>query len=263
MANFLYIYSVLLFSIMILGYNIDPSIYNLVLCRLSLYAALLFHCLSQFNLILASIDRMLVTSRNALTRRRSTHRLAYICVFTGAIFWVLFHSHALILPTITQIVPHDFVCNFQQGVETSFVVYYTIIKETLLLSLMIIFGLCSINNIRDVGRVRAALNEPVRVATVAIGSHLPSSKDRQLVFMLIMDIIIYALFSFVLAIYFMYQQITQNYVKSSDRIQVENNVRNICFFCLNIPCCTSCYANLTVSKTFRNEVKKVFLWRSI
>jgi hypothetical protein len=204
---------------------------------------------------------MLVTSRNALTRRRSTHRLAYICIFIGAIFWALFHSHALIFPTITQIVPHDFLCNFRQGIEANFVAYYTIIKETLLLSLMIIFGLYSINNIRDVGRVRAALNEPLRGTTVAIGSHLPSSKDRQLVFMLIMDIIIYALFSFVIAIDFIYQQITQNYVKSSDRIQVENNVRNICFFCLNIPCCTSCYANLIVSKTFRNEVKKVFLWR--
>jgi len=246
-----------------LGYNIDPSVTSLVFCRLRLYAGLLFHCLSQFYLILASIDRMLITSRNALTRRRSTHRLGYICVFIGAIFWALFHSHVLIFATIIEIVPHYFICNFQQGIETSFVVYYTIIKETLLLSLMIIFGLCSINNIRDVRRVRAALNEPVRVTTVPIGSHSPSSKDRQFVSMLIMDIIIYALFSFVLAIYFMYQQITQNYVKSSDRIQVENNVRNLCFFSINIPCCTSFYANLIVSKTFRNDVKKVFLWRSI
>jgi hypothetical protein len=204
---------------------------------------------------------MLVTSRNALTRHRSTHRLACISVFIGAIFWALFHSHALILPTITQIVPHDFVCNFRQGVEANFVAYYAIIKETLLLSVMIICGLYSIKNIRDVGRVRAALNEPVRVITVPIGSHLPSSKDRQLVFMLIMDIIIHALFSFVIAIDSIYQQITQNYIKSSDRIQVENNVRNLCLFCLNIPSCTSCYANLIVSTTFRNEVKKVFLLR--
>ncbi len=260
-ANFLYIYCVLLFLIVSLGYNIDPSIHSLVFCRLRLYSGLLFHCLSQFYLILASIDRMLVTSRNALTRRRSTHRLAYICIFIGAIFWALFHSHALIFPAITEIAPQYFICNFQQGTEESFVVYYTIMEETLLLSIMIICGLYSINNIRRVGRVRAALNEPVIVATVASDAHSPSSKDRQFVFMLIMDIIIYTLFSFVLAIFFMYQEITQNYVKSSGRIQVENNVRNLCFFCLNIPCCTSCYANLIVSKTFRNEVKKMFLWR--
>jgi hypothetical protein len=204
---------------------------------------------------------MLITSRNALTRRRSTHRLAYICISIGAIFWALFHSHVLIFATIIEIVPHYFICNFQQGIETSFIVYYTIIEETLLLSIMIICGLYSINNIRDVRRVRVTRNEPVGVSTVAIDSQTLSSKDRQLVFMLIMDIIIYALFSFVLAIYFMYQQITQNYVKSSDRIQVENNVRNLCFFSINIPCCTSFYVNLIVSKTFRNEVKKVFSWR--
>jgi len=204
---------------------------------------------------------MLVTSRNALTRRRSTHRLAYICIFIGAIFWALFHSHALIFPTITEIAPQYFICNFQQGIEESFIVYYTILEETLLLSIMIICGLYSINNIRDLGRVRAAPNESVRGTTVANGSYSPSSKDRQLLSMLLMDIIIYTLFSFVLAIFFMYQQITQNYVKSSGRIQVENNVRNLCFFCLNIPCCTSFYANLIVSKTFRNEVKKMFLWR--
>lgn len=252
-ANFLYINSGLLFLTISLGYNIDPSIYNLVVCRFRLYASLFFHCLSQFYLILASIDRLLITSRNALTRRRSTHRLAYECILIGTIFWALFHSHALIFTNITEILPHYFLCNFQQGIQSTFVTYYTLIKETLVLALMMICGLYSISNIRNIHHIRGTIMEGNLNST--------TSKDRQLIFMLIMDIISYALFSFVLAIFLIYQQITQNYIKSFDQIQIENNIRRICLFSMAISCCSSFYANLIVSKTFRNEVKKFFLRR--
>ncbi|CAF1234373.1 unnamed protein product [Rotaria sp. Silwood1] len=262
-ANFLYIYSSLLALTLSVGYSIDVSIYNLIICRLRLYTVSLFNTLSPFYLILASVDRIFVTSSNALTRQRSTRRFAYLCILIGTLFWALFHSHALIASNIRQLAPNAFLCYFQQGIHLVFVSYYAVIKETSTLLLMIICGLWSVKNIRNIQHVRGVTNLSTSRTTTEGSSHSASSKDRQLIFMLLLDIIICASFSFAFAIFLMYQQITQNYTKSSDQIQIENIVRNLCLFSAGIPFCTSCYANLIVSKTFRYEAKKALSWKRI
>jgi hypothetical protein len=264
LANFIYIYSSLLSLTLGIGYEIDPSAYNLGICHLRLYITILFNCLSPFYLILAAIDRILITSPNALTRQKSTRRLAYACLGGGTLFWALFHSHALILSNITQIGPNIFLCYYEQGNYLAFISYYSIIKEIIALSLMIFCGLWSIKNIRSTHRITAATDLSVtRIGGVTGNLRSNSSKDRQLMFMLLMDITIYALFSFVFAISLMYTQITQNYIKSADRLQIESIVTFICLYSAGIPFCTSCYANLIVSKTFRKEVKKIFSWKRI
>jgi hypothetical protein len=111
-----------------IGYRIDASVYNLVVCRLRLYTVALFNLLSPFYLILASVDRVLIKSRNALTQRRSTRRLAYICILIGSLFWAVFHCHALIFSTITQIGPTSFMCYYRQGAHLAFMDYYALNK---------------------------------------------------------------------------------------------------------------------------------------
>jgi hypothetical protein len=240
-----------------LGYSIDTSVYNLVICRLRLYITVLCNCLSAIYLIWASIDRILITSPNARTRQRSTPRLACICIGFGALFWALFHSHALILTNIIQLGPNYFICYFQEGVYRDFVGYYSLFKEIVALSLMILCGLWSIKNIQSTNRVRLAPDVSVNRTGVESNSHSTLSKDRQLMFMLLIDTTIYGLFSFMYAIFLIYQQITQDYIKSADRIQIENIIQNLCLFSIGIPFCSSCYTNLISSKTFRKEVKKV------
>jgi RNase P subunit RPR2 len=258
LANLIYIYSSLLALTLDVGYQIDPSAYNLPMCRLRIYIGLLFDCLSPSYLILAAIDRILITSRNALTRQKSTRRLAYICLAGGTLFWILFHSHALILSNIIQIGPNIFLCYFQQGVYLAFITYYSIVKQIVVLSSMIFCGLWSIKNIRSTRRITATNDlSATRIGGVTGNLQSTLSKDRQMVFMLLMDITIYASFSFLYVIYLIYEQITQNYVKSNDRIQIESNVQFLGLYSAAIPFCTSCYTNLIASKTFRKEVKKI------
>ena len=76
--------------------------------------------------------------------------------------------------------------------------------------------------------------------------------------MLLMDILIYGLFYSTYAIFFLYQQITQNDVKSPVQIQIESIVRNLAQLAATFPASTSFYTNLIASKTFRHEVKKSF-----
>jgi hypothetical protein len=246
------------------GYQIDPRLYNLPICRLGNYIETLFNFLSPFYLILAAIDRTLITSRNALTRQKSTDRLAYKCLGSGTLFWVLFYSHIFILSNIIQIGPNIFACYFKQGVYLAFLSYYSIMEEIVALALLIFFGLWSIKNTRSTRRITATNDLSVtRIGGLRGNLQLISSKDRQMVFMLFMDITIYALFSCVYGIYLIYEEITQNYEKSDDRIQIETYVQYICLYSISIPFCTSCYTNLIASKTFRKEVKKVVSWERI
>ena len=112
-------------------------------------------------------------------------------------------------------------------------------------------------------RVTAAATTSVSGTTTGGSLYTASTKDRQLIFMLLMDMTIYGLFSFMFAIFLIYQQITQDYIKTMERIQIENVFRNLCLFSIDISICISCYANLIVSKTFRKEVKKTLSWKRI
>ncbi|CAF1465618.1 unnamed protein product [Adineta steineri] len=253
LANFIYIYSSLLSLTLNIGYKINANIYHLALCRVFLYTVALFNSLSSFYLILASIDRILITSRNAITRRKSTRRLAYLCIIVGTLFWALVHAHLLIFSTITQITPNSFLCYYQPGIHLTFMGYYSIIKEISALLLLTICGLWSIKNIHSLHHMRIVLN--LSVTKNVIETNSSSGKDRQLFSMLLMDIIIYAVFSFIFSIFLMYQQITQNQIKTSDRIQIETVIRDLCLFSAGIPFCLGCYTNLFVSKTFRTDIR--------
>jgi hypothetical protein len=104
--NLLRIYTSLLLSTLQNGYNIDPSLYSLDVCRFRFYTMLLFDILSPSYLILTSVDRILITSPNTPTRERSTRRLAYICIITITLFWLLSQSHALVFTNILQPAPY-------------------------------------------------------------------------------------------------------------------------------------------------------------
>jgi hypothetical protein len=59
--------------------------------------------------------------------------------------------------------------------------YYSVIKQIVALSLMIIFGLWAIKNVRHIRRIGVATNLSVSRAVEETNSHSTSSKDRQLV----------------------------------------------------------------------------------
>lgn len=255
MGNFLLIYTSLLYLTLINGYNIDPSRYNLMFCHFRFYTVLLADVLSPSYIILASIDRLLITSSNALTRQRSTRRFALISVIMVTLFWLLCHIHTLIFTNIIQYESELVVCYFQGGTYLAFIgYYYIIVKGILIPLLMITLGIYTIKNIRNLGRVMPTMR------TVANGIlRSVHSKDRQLIRILLMDISTYVIFSLMISIVFMYQQINQD--KSGDSVYVHTQVFlvGVGIFSSCIPFCIECYTNILISKTFRHEVKKIFM----
>jgi hypothetical protein len=58
-----------------------------------LYYAYWFNCLCQFYLFFASVNRVLVTSRNPRIRQRSTHHLTDLFTGGSTLIWMLIQSH--------------------------------------------------------------------------------------------------------------------------------------------------------------------------
>ncbi|CAF0849956.1 unnamed protein product [Adineta steineri] len=257
-SNFLFIYFGLLFTILATGYNIDPSSYNIFCCRFRFYIATVLPCYESSCLILASIDRTLLTSSNATTRQRSTRRATIISIISICLFWTVFHVHAWIFTQILEYGPNYFVCFNQPGAYTVFITYYSLtINGILPPALMTIFGCWTVKNIRQARRIGQRLTA-VHTGIIAVGrSHILQSKDQQLIRMLLVDTITYVICKSPLIILYIYEQITQYTEKSAEQLAIEQAILQITYFLFFTESCIGCYTNILVSKTFRKELKRI------
>ncbi|CAF0967812.1 unnamed protein product [Adineta steineri] len=260
MTNFAYIYLGLLFVVLPSGYGIDPSTNNIDFCRFRYYADTILTCWESSYLILASIDRTMITSRNANTRKRSTRRLIFICIISIAIFWALFHIHALIFAQILEEGPNYFVCYYQPGAYTTFITYYSLFINGLIPPfLMILFGIQTVKNARQLGR-KTGPAKSSNVGSVSVGgTHIVQSKDQQLIRIVLVDIITYIICKCPVTLFLIYQQITQYQMKSAQQEIIEQLVAQIIYFVFFMETSIGCYTNLLVSKTFRRELKLIFI----
>ncbi|CAF0830343.1 unnamed protein product [Adineta steineri] len=197
LINFVYFYFGVLMATLGTGYNIDPSTTNIYFCRFRFYISSVLACCQSSYIVLASIDRTLITSPNAGTRQRSTRRLIIISMIGISLFWMIFESHALIFTEILELGPDYFICYYQPGIYTVFMSYHAFIVNGILPTLlMIIFGCWTVKNIRTVNRVRPETNSiGIRNITV-IRPVIVRSKDQQLVRMLSVNIIAFIICKF-------------------------------------------------------------------
>ncbi|CAF0857667.1 unnamed protein product [Adineta steineri] len=237
------------------GYSISTLTWSNSFCRFIYYSGYVVDILNSFYLILASIDRMLFTSRNARIRRYSNHRVAYTCIIVGTICSMLFHSHALIFIKIIEIIPNYYVCYSSSNGYLAFTNYYELIKVILIPTLMIICEVCTIKNIQSSHRARVI---PL-LTTVGNVVNPGRSKDRQLIKMLLVNITVYIVFNLMSAIVYPYEQIVQYQTKSLAQSQMNSFLIIVSSFVYYIPIAISCYINLMVAKTFRNEMRNVVL----
>ncbi|CAF1476730.1 unnamed protein product [Adineta steineri] len=258
--DFIYFYTGLLITTLASGYDIDPSIRSVTFCRVRYYVGYVLSSWEASYIILAAIDRTLVTSRNAATRKLSTRRLASVSVICIAVFWLLFHIHALIFTQIVQYGPSYFVCYYQPGTYTTIMAFYMVLVNGILPPLLMgILGLWTVRNIRGVNRGRHP-DSLTNTGIMVIGRpRIIRSKDQQLIRMLFVNIISYIIFKFPLTIFLVYTQITLNKEKSAEQNIIESSIVQLTYFWYYFDNGISCYTNLIVSKTFRTELKRILL----
>ncbi|UJR18415.1 hypothetical protein I4U23_005320 [Adineta vaga] len=238
------------------GYNIDASSYNLIFCRFRYYITFVCDILGPSFLIIASIDRIFITSRNALIRQQSTHRFAYQYISFIILFWLIFHIHSLFFTNIINFTTDVGFCYFQLGLYLTLISYYSlIIKAILIPLLMILFGLRTLKNVRSLNYVRVI---GVRNASIG-GIRSTPSNDRELIKIVLVDTLIYILFNTMISILLVYQQIIQNQIQTYAQLYLQGFLMVISVFSAYISFCISFYSNLIISKTFRKEIKNILM----
>jgi hypothetical protein len=239
----------MLASIFLFGFKINLKNSNVVLCKVYFYAAFFLSTLLPTVLILASIDRLLISSQNVDTRLYSSKRLAYFSLSINTVFWFIFYFHILIKVNIQKIRPSYFVCYYDLSqVYLYFVSYSSLIINCLFCLIMIVLCMFAFKNVQRICAVPRQQRKQIRTMT---------KKDFQLLRCLFAQDIVYIIFSISLSVSMVYQTATIYKIRTPLERAMVNFFNHFSLFLHHIPYCVSFYIFVVVSKAFRNELKRM------
>jgi hypothetical protein len=231
------------------GFNIDVRNSSELLCKLSYYVGFLVTTLLPTVLILATIDRLLISSQNVDTRLYSSKRLAYFSISLGTAFWVVFNIHLLIKVHIQPVVPSTFECFYDLSSSYLEFVSYCSLIITLLFSItMIILLVITFKNVHRIRAVPHQQRHQVRTMT---------KKDFQLLRCLFIQDVVYIPCNIFLNVYYAYVVATMNQTQTSLEEAISNFFKGFLYFLQFIPFCASFFIFVIVSKAFRHELKRL------
>lgn len=239
-SNLIYLNFTVL-SVVLSSYGFDFSIRSVPLCRLRMYMSYVFSIIPTYLLILASFDRMCISSLTVRTRSIPTRRFSIFTTVAIVLFWSLFHLHAFFTSELQNITNTKVSCVTQPGVMTTLITYYSLICGGIIpITLILIFGLRTLINVRKSNRT---------------GVH---RREIRLISLLIAQITIYLCLRVPTSIYFIYQEATKFHVKKIDRILADRFVFFLTLFSQFIQVSISPMLNLT-SHCFRSEFRRVLM----
>ncbi|CAF1295322.1 unnamed protein product [Rotaria sordida] len=232
-------------------FNIDLSISHLIYCRFRTYTLNVSIILPESYLILGSIDRILITSRNALIRQRSTYHLAFLSISIITMIWLLFYIPIWFYTEIQSPVPGVKICFFNPGFYALFMSYSTMLIVGILPPLlMTIFGFITWKNLQ---RIR------IYPITSDHNTTNLSSRDHQLTRMLLLEICIAIIFSLSGSILYIYTQVTANINTSLEHQALNYFLLSFSVNLVFIRACLSSYSNFIISKVFRKNCRKILV----
>ena len=246
--NTCYINSALLADILT-GFNIKPYDSNRVLCKFYSYISALCLILLPSTLILASIDRLLISSQNVDARLYSSRRLGYFTISLSTFFWFIFFIHIPIKVDIQKVNPSQRICFFDMSRwYLLFASYSSLIIHFLFCILMIFLCMLTFQNVRRIRAVPRPQHPQIRTMT---------KKDFQLLRCLFVHDIIYIVFTMGSSIYIVYEIATIHQTRQPFEHALVNFIDHFNEFLHHIPYCINFYIYLIVSKTFRNALKRM------
>ena len=173
------------------GLTIDSLRTSLVFCKIKTYFTYVASILTPTLIVLACVDRLMLSSPKMNFRFWSQPRFAYRLVAVASIFWTIYSSHAFYGSVIFSRSGYSF-CYTQEGSYRVFVTFHSVIMNYLLPPiLMTILGVLTIINVREAQRrVRPGVN-----------GEYGQRKDRPLLRMLLFQVLINVIFTIPIAVY--------------------------------------------------------------
>ena len=167
-------------------------------------------------------------------------------IIGNILFWSLIYIQVLVFYEI-----HNGECSYRNGAYAIFFsIYISIDSGILPISLMLIFGLLTLKNIRQSKRRTGPL--------VVVGQvNQISRKDLQLSKMLGNQISVWIILNIVNPCYLLYRTITINAMKSPLRLTVELFINNMTYFLVYLGFALTFFLYTSSSPLFRRELKQL------
>lgn len=181
-------------------------------CKLRVYFTGVFPATSTCCVMLASIDRCLLTSSAVRWRNWSAIKIAYRLVIIAIIFWLISPAHMLIFYDfyVSNGVPN--VCSSQPGIYSTFVSIFFIVWLTAMpYTVMFIAGMITFRHMK-VSRNRVMPVQNNRTA---------KRIDRHLILMMFLQVVVSIIFLSMRTVVLAYQYITRDVVKDSRQRAIE------------------------------------------
>ena len=184
----------------------------------------------------------------------SSKRLAYFLISISTVFWFIFYIHVLIKVEIEQIYPTVFVCSYAtSGLYFEFNYYSNLVINIILSVILIILSTLSFKKVRRIRIVPRQQRQQLRTM---------NKKDFQLLRCLYVYDIVYIIFIAFPSIYGVYLAITKDQTFTPLAQAIINFIQNVCTFLHHIPYCASFFIFISVSKAFRQEIKRL-MWKMV
>jgi len=246
-VSLIYFNCIQLETTLFVGWNINLINSNNILCKFYYY--ILFNCsfLLPTILLLASIDRLLISSRNIDTRLYSSKRLFYLSTTLAILFWLIFNSHTFIQVAIQQISSSYAFCSYiQSKVYMNFLIYSSLIIALINYLSMMILTILSFKNLRHHHIIS---HQHIRRMT---------KKDFQLLRCLFLQDIFYICLSTIVFINFIYMTITRDKIRTQYQSAIINLVEKCINWTFDWLYISNFFILISTSKHFRNEFKRLF-----
>lgn len=222
--------------------NIDLIDNYPIICKLRSFVVYLFISLSNWYIVLAVIDRYLISSSENDQRRLSSMKNAYVSIGFITIFLTVAYCH---IPLFYNI--HSSTCTALPGSYRLFNDIQTLIQFSLLPPLlMLFFGLLTLRNIRLTHRRVANLNS-IRLR----------QRDIQLSKMLFLQVIITIVCSLPLIVTQLMSTMTTTMVKSPLRLTIELFASQVSRHLAFLNCSISFYLYTLSGSQFRLEIQQM------
>ncbi|CAF0799418.1 unnamed protein product [Rotaria sp. Silwood1] len=247
--NIFVLYVATLTRLLSSGWKIDPTNYNLTLCKLRIFFVYSSLALIQWFMVLASIDRYLSSCQNARYRQMSSISIARKVIGLTILIIALAHFHTFIWWSVDYIGSKTYCNIFIYDYEIAFQVFFLILTCALPPFLMALFGTLTILNVRKLRTQVTPLNNDVRNERLR-------SKDRQLIIMLLIQILVTILCTLPFSVVNITSMIFQYLVTLSDYGDAINTFySNIGRLVNYFNPVVGFYIYTLSSQTFRSELK--------
>ena len=251
--NSFYLNSYILGTILNEGFAVQAYQNNVVFCKLYYYINQVCGTLLPAILVSASIDRLLITSKNIETRLHSSKRLAYLSVSICSIFWILFHSHLLVKVNVQQLGSSSVECFYDMStIYLQIISWLFLIITCAFCLMMIILSHLALKNIRYLRPVPRPQRRQMRTMT---------KKDFQLLHCLFVYDLVYIVCTILLSFYYVYLVSRSDQTQTLLELTISKFLEKSLDFIRFIPFWISFAVFTTFSKVFRHELLRMICRR--